>query len=265
MYVINEKLYKNEAIPKVEYDKTKDQFEKSKLDLESFQAKTKADLETNLNDKKQKLKELYIQLYKTAAGESEDINDYLYISENNFKNNMVIEIDTNLQRLETELNQLESNLKTTKLNIEKCVVKAPIDGYINLFLDINIGDNLKTPMEIATIIPEDKNTYKMQIYASNEDIGNLKIGDKVRYNFMALPYKEYGELTGEITKIAEDIKPSKDNKSFYLVEADIDNRELVGYNEEKKEIRVGMVCEARVITKTKKILYYLFEKIDLRV
>ncbi|QEK12907.1 hypothetical protein FQB35_11545 [Crassaminicella thermophila] len=79
---------------------------------------------------------------------------------------------------------------------------------------------------------------------------------------MALPYKEYGELTGKITKIAEDVKPSKDNKSFYLVEADI---ELVGYNDEKKKIKVGMVCEARIITKTKKILYYLLEKIDLRV
>ncbi|WP_129600496.1 HlyD family efflux transporter periplasmic adaptor subunit [Anaerophilus nitritogenes] len=265
MYIINETLYENQAVPKIEYDKAKDTFEKNKLDLESFQAKTKADLEINLNNKKQELKELYIQLRKLAPGESATINKYLSIAEKNFKNNTIIEIDSNLQILEAELNQLKSNLESTKLNIEKCIVKAPIDGYINLILAINIGDNLNAPMEIATIIPEDKNTYKMQIYVSNENIGNLKLGDKVKYNFMALPYKEYGELTGKIIKIAEDIKPNKDNNSFYLIEASIENRKLVGYNNQKKEIKVGMVCEARVITKTKKILYYLLEKIDLRI
>ncbi len=265
LYEINKELYENKAISKLEYDDTKMQFEESKLNLESLKAETEANLEDNLNTQEQEIKELYIQLYQTAPGESDDINSYVDIAENNFKNNTIIEIDTGLQSLKSQSNELETKLKSTRLDIEKCVIKAPIDGYINLFTDINIGDNLSAPVEIATIIPEDKDTFKMQIYADNEDIGNIKIGDEVKYNFMALPYKEYGELTGKITNIAEDIKTSKNNESFYLVEADIDNKKLVGYDNETKQIKIGMVCEARVITKTKKILHYLLEKIDLRV
>ncbi|MBZ4647232.1 MAG: hypothetical protein JG777_2721 [Clostridia bacterium] len=34
--------------------------------------------------------------------------------------------------------------------------------------------------------------------------------------------------------------------------------------DEKAEIKVGMACEAQVITKTKKVLYYLLEKINLK-
>jgi hypothetical protein len=49
-----------------------------------------------------------------------------------------------------------------------------------------------------------------------------------------------------------------------LVESEIENKPLFSYKGEEGEIKMGMTCEAQVITKQKKILYYLLEKIHLK-
>ncbi|WP_068558099.1 hypothetical protein [Thermotalea metallivorans] len=49
-----------------------------------------------------------------------------------------------------------------------------------------------------------------------------------------------------------------------MVEADIESRPLVNYSGEEAKIKMGMACEVRIVTKTKKILHYLREKMDLR-
>lgn len=80
-----------------------------------------------------------------------------------------------------------------------------------------------------------------------------------------MPYKEYGELRGTITDIATDATvDAKTGISYYLVESEIENKPLFSYKGEEGEIKMGMTCEAQVITKQKKILYYLLEKIHLK-
>lgn len=52
--------------------------------------------------------------------------------------------------------------------------------------------------------------------------------------------------------------------SYYFVESEIENKPLFSYKGEQGEIKIGMTCEAQVVTKQKKILYYLLEKINLK-
>ncbi|WP_257788397.1 HlyD family secretion protein [Clostridium saccharobutylicum] len=105
----------------------------------------------------------------------------------------------------------------------------------------------------------------MSLYVSNKDIAGIKVDQKVKYHFEALPYKEYGELNGTITEIATDatVDP-KTGISYYLVQSEIENKPLFSYKGDEGEIKMGMACEAQVVTKKKKILYYLLEKINLK-
>ena len=206
-------------------------------------------------------------MQQIAPGVSTAIENHAEIAAENFRTENLILINETIKHLETEINQLENDLAGVKLDIQNCIIKAPIDGNINIITEINRGDNIVAGTTIATIIPEDDdNSYVIQIYASNEDISKVNIGDKVKYSFLALPYKEYGELTGKITKIATDTKITKDgSSSYYLVEADIQTEPLISYKGEESKIKIGMECEARVVTRTKKIIHYLLEKIDLRL
>ena len=57
---------------------------------------------------------------------------------------------------------------------------------------------------------------------------------------------------------------AKSGLSYYWVESEIENKPLFSYKGEKGELKIGMTCAAQVITKRKKILYYLLEKINLK-
>ncbi|WP_207641974.1 HlyD family secretion protein, partial [Clostridium aceticum] len=264
-YQIQEKMYQAEAVSKVDYEKAEDALEQAELELEKFQNSIRLDLKLNLEENQRRLRELKIQLQQTAPGTTEALEAYPNIAVDHFKNENLISVNDHIKNLQVEIRQLENNLQTVKLDIESSIVRTPIDGYINIIQDINKGDSIQGGT-VATIIPDNDTNYKVQIYAPNEEIANIKVGDKVKYNFLALPYKEYGELTGKITKIAIDTKVTNEgNTSYYLVEADIKNRPLISYKGEEAEIKVGMVCEVRVVTKTKKILHHLLEKIDLRL
>jgi HlyD family secretion protein len=118
--------------------------------------------------------------------------------------------------------------------------------------------------EVATIIPENGESFKIQMYVPNKDISNIDVGDQVKYRFDALPYKEYGVLEGKIKSISVDASYNEaQGTSYYLVESTVVNKPMVSYKGTQATIKVGMSLEAQVITESKSILHYLLEKIDL--
>ncbi|WP_242856112.1 HlyD family efflux transporter periplasmic adaptor subunit [Ruminiclostridium josui] len=117
--------------------------------------------------------------------------------------------------------------------------------------------------EILTIIPNTNSAFKMQITVSNKDIGEINIGDTVKYNFAALPYREYGQAAGKITSISKDAVNIENGQSYYNVEATVPGTKMIGSSGRQGEIKAGMICEANVITKQKSFLRYFLEKINL--
>ncbi|PKM53954.1 MAG: secretion protein HylD, partial [Firmicutes bacterium HGW-Firmicutes-3] len=106
--------------------------------------------------------------------------------------------------------------------------------------------------------------YSVDIALPNSEVAGIEVGDVVKFKFSALPFKEYGEFTGTIEQISTDIKSDNSGTSYYLVEAKLTDIEVVSYKGEKRNIKVGMACEAHVIKEQKKILYWLLEKINLK-
>ena len=182
-----------------------------------------------------------------------------------YQTQTLVNLRNTISNNEKTLSTLEKDFKNANINMKDTVVTAPTDGTLNIITKINKGDLLESGTEVATIVPDRNTQFKVELSMLNKDIANIKVGDRVKYHFEALPYKEYGELTGVITNIGVDARTDRQGQtSFYLVESSIQNRPLYSYKGIKAEIKVGMICEAWVVTKTKKILFYLLEKIDLR-
>ena len=106
---------------------------------------------------------------------------------------------------------------------------------------------------------------KVQLMVLNEDIAKTNEGDDINFRIDSLPYQEYGNLEGEITKIGSDatIDPET-GMSYYLVDAKLKQHSLTGYNDEQKQVKVGMTVEGHIITDSKKIMYFLLEKLNLK-
>lgn len=120
--------------------------------------------------------------------------------------------------------------------------------------------------EVLPIFSKAKeSTFTVQLSILNQDIATTNIGDKVNLRVHSLPYQEYGQLEGEITRISTDaVNDPETGLSYYLAEAVIEQDELVSYKGEPGHIKVGMTTDAHIVSESKKILHFLLEKIDLR-
>jgi HlyD family secretion protein len=164
--------------------------------------------------------------------------------------------------LQNNLDSLYKDLVQVRLSIAEASVYAPIDGTVNLYSELGAGDYVQTGSEIATIVPDTQGALKIQIAVSNADIAELQIGQEVRYRFAALPYSDYGELGGAITNISSDARRDSGGNSYYLIEGELSGDSLSGREGAQESVKVGMTAEARVITHTRKIVYWVLDKLN---
>lgn len=241
--------------------------ESAETDLDKYKNKSALDIKDKLDDVKKDTEKIQADLEKAkSTPELDQVNRELATNEiTKYKMDTLVKLDDSTKENQQKIDDLKTNIDTLQFNIDKSTVKATIDGVINVKNDISKGQLVSNGQEILSVIPQDSSQYKVKLYVSNKDIAGIKVGQKVKYHFEALPYKEYGELNGTITEIATDATvDTKTGISYYLVESEIENKPLFSYKGDEGEIKMGMACEAQVVTKQKKILYYLLEKINLK-
>ena len=252
---------------KKELEQTEIALKDEKLNMSKFNNEVSLNISTEIDKNIKILPTLKVDLEQNLEDLNlEEVNiEYSKILMSKYHIDILVSIDENIKVNKTKIEELDKNLKSININIDDCKVKAPMDGIVNIIKDVTVQELLQSGTEIATIIPDDNSKYKVQLFLSNKDIADIKVGDKVKYHFEALPYKEYGELMGILDKISTDAKVDpQSGSSYYAVESYVENIPLYSYKGKKSELKIGMSCEAQIITKRKKILYYLLEKINLK-
>lgn len=116
----------------------------------------------------------------------------------------IIDIDNQIATVNQDLRSLRESLIKKKLEVEKSIIIAETNGVINMKKKISVGDYIGAGDTIATIIPSDNAEYTIQISMPEREISTIKIGDPIKYQFHALPYREYGELNGTVKSISVD-------------------------------------------------------------
>lgn len=186
------------------------------------------------------------------------------IAKDKNKTTVLAEIEEKININNQKKKELEENKKQIEQSIEKCTVKAPSDGKLNINTNLEQGVVLQTGAIVANIIPN-SNTYKIELMIPTKDIANIKISEDIKYSFEALPYREYGFLDGKIDSISPDSKvDSEKGISFFTGEGSLNSDSLYSNKGEESFIKPGMICEARIITRKEKVLYYLLEKIGFK-
>ncbi len=260
------KLYDAGGAARQELDDAKNQMDLTKLDADKFKNEFVMNLQTSIKQSEQSIEELSASIKKWKAS----LDAYSNMSHNTelalekLRLDTLVQIEDGLSANRTNLDKAKSELKNLELNLKEATVTSPIEGIVNLYTEINRGDLLQTGIDIAAIVPDTSTEYKIQMMVSNKDIASIKEGQKIKYHFLALPYREYGEVEGIVKKIGTDARVDKESgTSYYMVEATLEKTELESYKGVKDQIKVGMVCEAQVVTKSRKILWWLLEKINL--
>lgn len=267
IYNSYKELFGTGSISIEELENAKNQLEMADLDVQKYKNEFLLDTISNIEqckvsildlEESTKKSKLEIETY-SKKGQSKDIMLQKYYLDN------LIKVEESLASNRDNLTKLQSQLKSIELNLAEATVLAPIDGIISMNMQMNSGELLQSGAEIATIIPETKTEYKVQVFIYNKDIGNIKEGQEIQCRLQALPYSEYGDLEGVITNISSDARVDTQNGiNYYIAEASLNSKPLYNRKGVEANIKLGMTCDVQVITKSKKVLHWMLEKINLK-
>ena len=177
------------------------------------------------------------------------------------------EIQNQLNRDRREWQQVESDL-------QKSLVKAPVDGIIlNLNLR-NPGQFVRSGEEIAQIAPSPAK-FVVRAMVSAEDIGKVKTGQTTQLRLSACPYPDYGVLAGKVIAISPDAiaqpsnsttpaanQPTSTIRSLYEVSIEPD-RFTFGQDHYQCSLKLGMEGRADILTKQETVLQFLLRRARL--
>jgi len=146
--------------------------------------------------------------------------------------------------------------------IKSSEITASHDGRITLIGDYHAGDYVQAGSSLCSLVPQ-TDELKVVLYIPEKEISKIEIGQKTEYIFDALPYTEYGKITGEILSVSEDsiINESAQTR-FYIAKASISKQVLENNKGEKREVKTGMLVQAKTISGSKKAIVWLMEKLN---
>lgn len=216
------------------------------------------------------LREKTLSNFSTTKNRLEELeNEYLITRLNldKYLSETIVAIKDEKKEIKERLKEAENSLQKVNNGLELNNVKASIEGTIQVIKNFNSGDYIPAGVEVLKIIPDSGIDYRMEIIIQNKDIGHVKTGQKVKYQFPALFDKEYGRLEGIILKIPSDAVTGRDQSTaspVYKVEGSINRTCIFNKDGKTVQIKPGMVCDARIVIGKKRILDYVLEKLDFQ-
>ncbi|WP_278683301.1 HlyD family efflux transporter periplasmic adaptor subunit [Paraclostridium bifermentans] len=218
----------------------------------------------------------------------------------NLKNQTISQIESQIQTLNNQLNELQGNNSKTALNkpltkyqllsqinntlnidksndeqlkikikelkniLENGQVKANHNGVIYIPQVPTVGMVLQAGQQVGEILPNN-DKFKVKLMIPNDEIGNVKKGDTVKYSFISFPYTEYGFLQGKLENInvTSELNP-KTGLSYYEGSSTLTSNTISNKQGKTGEIKLGMACEVKIISRKEKMLYYILNQLGLK-
>ncbi len=158
--------------------------------------------------------------------------------------------------------QLARQIESLNQVVENATVKASMNGKVNFAIDPVEGDYLAAGTQVLSIIPEsDTGAFLIKNYVENKDIAKVQEGMQVTYEIGAYPSREYGVMGGEVTFVSADLKVNNSGSAYYVVETSVDAGEFRNRLGEEASLKVGMLCETKIVIEEKSVLEVLIEKL----
>jgi HlyD family secretion protein len=221
-------------------------------EIEKYKNSSIMNIKSNVEQAENKIKESNANLNNSASIEK-------------FNSSTLININDNINLFKDKISDLKLNVEAINKKIEDCIVKSPTEGVINTISSVKLGDFIQSGVEVSSILPENSDIFKLDIFIDNKDIGNIKEGQSIKCSFLSLSQKDYGAVDSTITNISPDSKvDSQKGTSYYTAGGSISYNYLENRKGEKAEIKPGMIFQAQIINRRVKYLYYFLEKISLK-
>jgi len=161
-----------------------------------------------------------------------------------------------LAKVSAEINETEESIAKQKDRYERLVVRAPVDGTVQVVSLKSVGEVVKPGDTFMKIVPGNV-PLVAELQVRPDDIGNVKVGDTAELKVTAFDAAIYGKLTGRIESVSPSSFQRENGDYFYRATVTIQNAKLLG----NARISPGMIVSAEIITGAKSFLRYILKPI----
>ncbi len=244
--------------------KAQSAYDSAVIDMEAIKTAYISQIQTKitaLNDEIKTLEKNQKSL-EVALKNVNDLDKYQKLSADKLKNEAVITVNAEIDALNDSILSLRSQLAEIDETIKNSEIKASVDGTVTLINELSTGDVIQAGSSLCSIIPS-SDVLKATLYIPESEIGKVAVGQKTEYIIDAIPYSEFGKLTGEITSISADaVTNNNTGAKFYIAYASISANSLTNKDGDVREIRTGMLLEAKSISGSKRVITWMLEQLN---
>jgi HlyD family secretion protein len=173
-----------------------------------------------------------------------------------------IDFSSKVEEGQKQLAELENQISETSLTLKYQRIKAPVSGIV---FDLKptapgfvISGNVPEP--VMKIVPNDQ--LVARIFITNQDIGFIKLGQKVQVRIDAFPYNEFGDVNGSISKVGSDVLPPDQTYNFFRFPVTVGmQRNYLSYRGKSLRLVSGMSITANIILRQRPVIAIFTQQI----
>lgn len=201
---------------------------------------------------------------KIELKEAENKFNNAKIEFENFFSDNLVKYSEELEYNKSVILEIQSNIERLNLQMNQTVLKATCDGYIEELQIINIGESIIGESKIARIIPENNGKLNVYIKVDVQDVAELHVDDEFALSFPKYPSSNFSSIKGRILNVSKDSMLGIEGKPYFLVIGILDNIDFVDKrNKNKIGLVPGMTATARIKVRTEPLYVYLLKQIGL--
>ena len=161
----------------------------------------------------------------------------------------ILENDRQLAELNSQLAQLEQSSRYQALT-------APVSGTVFNLKANRPGYVANSTEPMMEIVPQD--ALVARVFIPNQNIGFVKVGQKVDVRIDAFSFSEFGDMEGTLTSIGTDALPPDEVFPYYRFPAEVvlDEQEFVA-NGAPVDLRSGMSLNANIKLRKRRVITFL--------
>jgi HlyD family type I secretion membrane fusion protein len=178
------------------------------------------------------------------------------IARNELRAKLQMESFEQLAKVTSEKAELQSVLGRQLGELQRLQVRSPVNGIVKNFFVKTIGGVISPGSVVAEVVPVGQ---RLEAFTrvKPQDIGHVRIGQKVEMKVQAYDYSRYGSIPGKVESIsAGTFQDEKTGEPYYKVRVALD-RDYAGNQKGTNLLVPGMTLTADILTDRTNLLMYL--------
>ncbi|MBN2783029.1 MAG: HlyD family type I secretion periplasmic adaptor subunit [Campylobacterales bacterium] len=164
-----------------------------------------------------------------------------------------------LNEVTAELSRLEAQQLAYNDQVDRTMVKSPVNGIIQKLYVNTIGGVIKPGEDIIEIVPTNKKLW-LEIKIKPSDIAFIHPGAEAKVKISAYDFAIHGGLIGKVVDISPDTITDENDNTFYLIHVET-QKNYLGSKEHPLKIIPGMMASVDIVTGKKTVMQYILKPI----